>query len=190
MMSKMKYVLFLVIFLASTENSYAKTNHSLFSFKYSTSNLEQPFVGADSTAIQLKSSKRAVNIALLTTVGSIVVLPLAPLGVIVGPSAGSIYAGEYGDALTGSLSRLGSASLVGLGVFYMLDDQSTAGNVMIWTGVGTFIYSVVKHIWFLGPRNVDKYNMNQKKKPKLAIAPIIEPAFGRQSLGLSLSLKF
>jgi hypothetical protein len=121
-----------------------------------------------STALALGLSITAPALCLFTGPGIV-------LGLTVAPSAGHIYAGQWGRGLM--FSGLRTAAIV-VAVYPALPYVTGENMGRIWIGLGACGFITLID-WFMVPSSVQKYN------ERFQIQPEIDPSEGTYSIGIS-----
>jgi hypothetical protein len=123
--------------------------------------------------------------------GSIMVLG----GIVIGPSAGSIYADDWRRATYGMIIRSGGILVASAGVGALISgalgsDDSVAGlGVVLFAGglavtAGSMIYDII----LSSQRSVEDYNRRHQGRAELSVLPWFEANSGRP--GFTLNLRF
>lgn len=130
-----------------------------------------------------------------TTLGGFLIVE----GIIIGPSAGNMYAEHTKTVLKGIGARIAGGGMLVIGSYFTILDEfakpagengsdglAVAGAVLFFSGTGVIIYSFV-HDLFKSAENVRKYNQKNQGKD-FAISPVYFPK--EKAAGISLSVRF
>lgn len=118
---------------------------------------------------------------------------LIAIGVIAGPSAGIVYAGDYGRAGKGLGIRTAGAGIATVGaLIYLLESlevegNQPVGNFLIAGGLSLTGMSALYDIFIASPKAVERYN-EKLEKDEIELNPWMNPETG--GAGLSLSIRF
>lgn len=135
-------------------------------------------------SLQLKKPGHAVLISAGT---SVVLMPVAGLGIIVGPGAGSIYADDWQRAKLGIGIR--SASLI-LVAGIALSGSKTKNEVIVMNGAGIVLFgSALFDIFYTSVKSVNEYNEKKLQTQKM-ITVSAEPWMPDHKPGIGLNFKF
>lgn len=113
-----------------------------------------------------------------------------PIAVIIGPSAGHCYAGNWGQGLWGAGIRLGVAA-AGLGAAYALSESHStisSGQAVVFTIAGSIILGSMIYDYVTISRSVDEYNAAVLKGSSMQIMPHID--FKNHQYGISMKYFF
>lgn len=123
---------------------------------------------------------------------------LTSLGIIIGPSAGNMYAQNPESVMKGIGTRLLGSGMALLGGYFIIANAissalggsnyntiSAGGTLMFVGGTALILYSTIYDI-FNAPLNVKKYNKN--KGPNYVLSPVYYTEY--QVLGAAISIRF
>lgn len=114
-------------------------------------------------------------------------------GLLVGPTAGSLYAGDTYRALRGIVARLVSAGAVVVGAgpmggFRILNDSDPMGLAVMFAGFGSFAITTLYDMFFSSRYSVRDYNEALNRQAGASLSPWVAP--GGSGGGVSLDLRF